>query len=330
MISTLQSFAGLLLVVGLGLLIGAGLAALPYRLLRFRLPHMEPAGRARLLLAVLLLPPFTALLATVSLAAPGAALGPDALAHCAAHGHAGHAACDWHFPQLQLPAWLAAAIWLLTLAAMGWIGARARRVMAVAARLRTLRHLARPAAHADYRVLPVATPLAFAAGFMRGQVYISEGLERALSPARMRIVLAHEQAHLRRHDVPMSLVVSALSRLHWPPLGNALRRAWRLAAEQRCDELAAEQSRDRVGVADCILRMARLQQSTSKGAPMLACHMVDSDVTARITALLAPPVDRHPSLILVIASAQLLAAGSLLVVGSALHRWAEIYLPLIG
>lgn len=330
MISTLHALAGPLLIVGLGVLAGSAVALLLSRLLGPRLPSIDPSTRASLLLAVLLLPVLTALIALVSLAAPGAAMGSDAWAHCAAHGYVGHAACDWHFPQLQLPVWLAAAIWLCALTAIGWAGVRVWRVVVTAARFRTLQRMTRLAPDADYRVLPVATPFAFAAGLIRGQVYVSEGLERALTPARLRIVLAHEHAHLQRHDVAMSLVVSALSRLHWPALGRALRHAWRLTAEQRCDEIAAEQTHDRVGVADCILRMARLQQHAPSGTSKLACHMVDSNVTARVTALLAPPATRQPGLILVIASAQLLAAGSLLLVGGALHRWAELYLPLIG
>jgi beta-lactamase regulating signal transducer with metallopeptidase domain len=63
---------------------------------------------------------------------------------------------------------------------------------------------------------------------------------REWSPSELKAVLAHELAHIARHDAPWRLVAAFLVALHWgQPLMHWLRRHLLLAQELAADELAS-------------------------------------------------------------------------------------------
>lgn len=328
--SLVQLAASYGLIMVLGLAAGAAATGMGFRLLRPSLRRTAPASRIAMLLALAVIPPLSALLLAVSMSAPWSTLGAEAWAHCASHADGHRAICGWHPPQLQLPLWLASVILLFALLFARPAIRSIWRLAAAHSRVAMLHRMATRTRHGDYFSLPTSQPLAFAAGFPRAQVFISKGLKRALSDAQMRIVIAHEWAHVRRRDLAVTMVVDVLSRLHWPTVGQALRSEWRLAIEQRCDEIVAADVGDRADVADCLVRMARLQKSGDWQIGLTACRLLDSDLTARVTTLLAPPAPGRPDLLIGFGLLHTLTAALLLLAGTQLHRWAELLLPVAG
>lgn len=135
--------------------------------------------------------------------------------------------------------------------------------------------------------VPSQRAFSVAAGLWRPQVWISDAFWAALSPEEREIVVAHEQAHVRRRD-PLRRALIAVFSL---PLGAATRRdllaAWTLASEQRCDEAAARVVGDRLRVAETILRAERLLDA--RGVPPL-CNPAfgGGDTARRVRSLLEP------------------------------------------
>lgn len=328
MSSLAQLAASYTLITVLGLAAGAAATGTAFRILRAELRHIEPTSRIPILLALHLAPPLTALLLAVSMSAPWSALGADSWAHCASHAGVDGSLCGWHPPQLDLPIWLTSLLLLVALFAMLSAFAGIRRLATAAARLSMIRGLARRTHHGHYLSLPTSQPLAFAAGFVRARIFISNGLERALSDAQMRIVIAHERTHTRRFDMAVTMAADALSRFQWPKVGKALRSEWRLAIEQRCDEIVAAETGNRADVAACLVQVARLQGAQATCTNRMTCRLLDSDLTARVTALLDPPANRRPDLLIRFGLLHLVAAALVLLTGAHLHRWAELLLSV--
>lgn len=77
----------------------------------------------------------------------------------------------------------------------------------------------------------------FAIGVRKSAVVIPTGLDSTLSDDQMRIVLAHELAHVRRHDVAVGWLQSLLSVVWWfNPMFWILGRALRAHREDCCDD----------------------------------------------------------------------------------------------
>jgi hypothetical protein len=80
-------------------------------------------------------------------------------------------------------------------------------------------------------------------GLWRPTVVLPEGLAAELSDEELGMVLAHEAAHLRRHDALASLYLFACFALFFFHPGVWLaRREWRLDREAACDEEAMQQT----------------------------------------------------------------------------------------
>ena len=141
----------------------------------------------------------------------------------------------------------------------------------------------RPEARAEgLVVLPTDVPTAYAVPGTPGHVVVSRGMLRGLDAVERRVLLAHEQAHLRlRHH--RYLWVADLSAAVFPPLAP-LRDRVRFATERWADEAAAEEVGDRAAVARAICRAALLQAGTT--APALTLGLAGLAVADRVEALL--------------------------------------------
>lgn len=88
-------------------------------------------------------------------------------------------------------------------------------------------------------------------GFWRPAILLPDTLLATANEAQLRLVLAHELAHLKRRDLGWNCAAALIFALFWfHPLVWMARREWRLAAEQACDELtvrATEISRAEYG-----------------------------------------------------------------------------------
>jgi Zn-dependent protease with chaperone function len=266
-------------------LLGAGV----WPLLRRRIGGMHPAAAARrlwwLAAAPGLAPPVVLALCLLP-----SLLGAD---HCTLHAEHVHL-CLRHLAAAQggaaaLLAAGGAGVLAWALAAGGVALVRAARVAAA------LAASARAGVAPDVSVLAADAPLSVCLGAFRPRILVSDGLLRALAPPALAAVLAHERTHARRRDALRALLARALSWPHLPPVRRELLAALALASERACDEAAAEDTGDRLLVAETILAVERLHAGA--GAPrLLAASFGDGAVPARIEGLLAePPRPADPS-----------------------------------
>jgi TonB family protein len=156
----------------------------------------------------------------------------------------------------------AATVWLAVALSLG-----ARLVLAVRAG-RALLHESRPAG-ADLSAAAADIPAdrlrihdraaaPHVVGWLRPLIVLPAGLARDLSPAELRSVLRHEDAHRRRRDPLRMLAARAVAAVFWfyPPTWLLLRRL-ETTAEYACDEAAAPRRRDGVVLAAAVARTVR-------------------------------------------------------------------------
>jgi beta-lactamase regulating signal transducer with metallopeptidase domain len=172
----------------------------------------------------------------------------------------------------------------------------------------------------------------FACGVFRPAMLIPAGLASDLSPGQIRAVLAHELAHVRRHDYVVNLgqrVLEALFFFH--PAVHWLSRVARDEREHCCDELAAAVVGDRRAVAGALLA---LEEARGSYSPPLVPAAAGGDLLRRVERLLvhAPP-GRRPWAVAALAT--LLASGGTMVLAtpttpatSELQRTAATPAPL--
>ena len=153
---------------------------------------------------------------------------------------------------------------LLTLWAIGAAIAVARLILAVAGFAR----IAKGATTLDdgTRTTHVPAP-AFA---WRGQVVVPQALRQALTPTQLRLIVAHERAHLSRRDPLWFLFFGIVDAGLWfNPFVTAQTRACRLAAELACDA-AAISTGDRHAYAQALIAALKLPHATSSAVPALS------------------------------------------------------------
>lgn len=153
-----------------------------------------------------------------------------------------------------------------------------RRVSRVLAAHRTRRmHATEPVAclsrelgvEADVRVLVgIAPNPAFTAGILRPRVYLSDSLQRTLSPAELRAVLRHEFYHRVRHD-PLRFAVLrfAAKTFFWLPLIRVLAEDLMEDAEIMADDFAASPrgGSDPLDVASALVKIGRANSAALAG-----------------------------------------------------------------
>mgnify|MGYP000250281737 CR=1 FL=1 len=129
------------------------------------------------------------------------------------------------------------------------------------ARLRAVRQLLRlprGTGGAWPEVVPLPEPVAVLHGWWRPTLVVDQGLWSALDDTEQQAVLAHERAHLDRHDPLMVVVLRAMLVLAPPRLANRVVRRWLDGAERRADTAAAHTIGDPTVVAMTLVRCARL------------------------------------------------------------------------
>jgi Zn-dependent protease with chaperone function len=254
-----------------------------------RFASLAPHQRAPLLVAVLLAPAVGGIVHAALTTASAVMAREDGLlaAVCADHGGSVWHACVWHPPEAASAplAWVlltALCTALLVVGVHAGISLRRARRAVVA-----LLRLSQPGAGA--RVVISDQPLALTAG-IDGHVVLSSALLEHLDARQLRIVLAHELAHVAHRDVLWRWLASGLSRLHLPAIRARLRAALDVAVEQRCDRVAATVDGDPLAVAETIVAVERLFAGRrAHPSAVLAAHFVHGMVDARVSALLAPP-----------------------------------------
>lgn len=280
-----MSFAGLIelcAIAALGFAAATTLVcAIGYPLLRRRLGRVPPTVRGWALVGIAAAPLGSGVILTALAVVPSLLSAVGLLVdHCDEHSHA-HA----HLCLLHPPAWSGHELpWVLVgLVAAGAATTAARALTDVRRIERRLRAASHHARHLDARVVTSDTPLALTAGLLRHTVFVSSGLLRALSPSFLDVVMAHERAHVARHDALRMLLASMLTWFHVPWTRRHLLADLALAHEQACDDRAVRAVGSRVVVAHAIVAVERLLAGV-RPAPAVAFS--GGNVSARVERLL--------------------------------------------
>jgi TonB family protein len=112
-------------------------------------------------------------------------------------------------------------------------------------------------------------------------------------PERLRLVLAHELAHVRRFDCPTQLLAEALCAVYWfHPLVWLAAAQFRNERERACDDAVLNLGTKSSDYAEHLLGVVRSVQT--KGAPIaMAISIHSHDLQDRLKAVLKPHVNRR-------------------------------------
>ncbi len=186
--------------------------------------------------------------------------------------------------------------------------------------LRMARH-APAVADGGLVVLDDPAPRALAVPGLPGRVVVTSSLLRVLSAAERRVLLAHEQAHLRHAHIGYRLAVRLAAGLN--PLLGAMVADCDYALERWADEDAAAAVADRDLAAVALSRAALAGIGTDAAAPtVLAFH--EHAVSRRVAALLAPPPPPRWLPVVLPAALGLIAAASAVEAGREIERMFDM------
>jgi CubicO group peptidase (beta-lactamase class C family)/beta-lactamase regulating signal transducer with metallopeptidase domain len=144
-------------------------------------------------------------------------------------------------------------------------------------------------------------------GIVRPRVMLPGGWDQ-WPPSATAAVLAHELAHVRRHDVLRQLPWDLVRALFWfNPLIVLGARASHLACEQACDDEVVGRGLAPTTYADALLTLVRaLRKVGSVGAPAIA-GSGERELARRIGALVDSSRDRRASRLAVVATVSIVA-----------------------
>jgi beta-lactamase regulating signal transducer with metallopeptidase domain/protein involved in polysaccharide export with SLBB domain len=132
-------------------------------------------------------------------------------------------------------------------------------------------------------------------GALRPMVLVPLSLLNNLSPPEIEAILAHELAHVRRHDYLVNLLQTAVETLlFYHPAVWWIGKQIRHERECCCDALAAEVCGDRVNYAKAL---AALEQSRIGPIPLAlgALGAGNSELLARVQRILRPRISNRPA-----------------------------------
>jgi beta-lactamase regulating signal transducer with metallopeptidase domain len=214
----------------------------------------------------------------------------------------------WSLETLQpfLPwvvgAWLAGMLLLSVRLCGGWVllqRLRRRHTRAVSgawhdrfARLCQRLHLGRPVRLLESGLLGVPAVL----GWLRPVILVPASALAGLPAAQLEAILAHELAHIRRHDYLVNLLQSVVETLlFYHPAVWWVSRRIRLERENCCDDMAVQVCGDRLVYARALAAVEELRAPVLGAAPPLAPAANGTPLLDRVRRLLgvsAPPAHR--------------------------------------
>jgi beta-lactamase regulating signal transducer with metallopeptidase domain len=149
-------------------------------------------------------------------------------------------------------------------------------------------------------------------GWLRPVVLMPASALTGLSASQIDAILAHELAHVRRHDYPVNLLQSLVETLlfYHPAVWWVSRRV-RAERELCCDDVAVEVCGDRLGYARAL---ASLEEWRGQSAAV-SLAASDGDLVTRIRRILGVPLAATPRssawgiLVLLVVTVPLMALG---------------------
>jgi TonB family protein len=119
-------------------------------------------------------------------------------------------------------------------------------------------------------------------GWIRPVILVPASALAGLPPAQFEAILAHELAHVRRHDYLVNVLQSVIEvLLFYHPAVWWISRRVRLEREHCCDDVAAEICGDRVAYAAALTSLEERRGAT----PAFAIGARDGDLLARVRRL---------------------------------------------
>ena len=181
---------------------------------------------------------------------------------------------DGALPVINVPWWIADWKWIATIWICGIIALAARALIATA-RIHSIMRRATASSTAACRIveeirrqLGINRPVRVVEsvfvdapalhGVFRPTLLLPEGLSETFAPDELRHVILHELWHLRRHDIAVNWLLTAVQALHWfnPFVWFAISRIVE-ERELACDELTLSclEERERFGYGRTILKL---------------------------------------------------------------------------
>lgn len=260
---------------------------------RFRGPVSGPLTERRAATLALVLPPVLALGLIVVLVFESYMELRSGTDHCLEHSHHLHL-CLLHGGDFASRPVASALLILATWTFIFRIARRLADVVAAHGVARDVRAVGqRVSEDALCHVVPSSEPFAFAVGIFNPVVAVSSAAWDPLEQEQRHALLAHERAHVDRHDLLTRELLWIASLLSFPPVGRNALSLWTLASERLCDRYAVNASGKASVVAAAILAVARMRLRTRREAvtvPSMALG-ADSFVTERIESLLREEPD---------------------------------------
>jgi beta-lactamase regulating signal transducer with metallopeptidase domain len=295
-----------------GALIGAG-AAVALRLLRHSAADVRYVVAAIALSLMATMPVMTAVqrwrvtpadaALVASIPQPAA---PDALAPSPADTStmAPPAACDTCSPMVSLGArvepalpvlvlgWMVGVCLLAVRLAGGWLSVQRMKgagagpadpaLQAIVVRLTRTLHITRPIRLLQAASVDVPTVI----GWLKPVVLLPIGALAGLSPLQIEAILAHELAHVRRHDYLVNLLQTLVETLlFYHPAVWWLSRRIRIEREHCCDDLAVRLCGDPVVYARALADLEELRGAHAR----LVLAASGGSLVERVRRLLATP-----------------------------------------
>lgn len=173
-----------------------------------------------------------------------------------------------------------------------------------------------------YVCLDTAIPLAFTAGILKPQVYLSKGLKELFTRAELECILAHETAHQRRFDPLQKWLFSLVSAYYPGALRKQLRQSFELASELYADSQAGK----KVGALNVASALVSYRKSAQSCQLPFAFAFGQDFVTQRVHALLQPAPFQFQVPVVISLAALAVLLTNLLSMDS-LHHYIELILP---
>ena len=153
-------------------------------------------------------------------------------------------------------------------------------------------------------------------GWLRPVILVPAAAFLHLTPETLTAVLAHELAHIRRHDYLINLLQAfAEALLFFHPAAWWLSRQIRELREHCCDDLAAAVCGSALDLAEGLSALEALRRTLAPNpAPELALGAAQGDLMTRITRLFQPQTRTLPSargLVFSVGTAFLIGAATL-------------------
>jgi hypothetical protein len=190
-----------------------------------------------------------------------------------------------------------AGVMLLTLRLLtGWLWVQRLRTHGVtgapdgirrsAARLAQRLHITRAVTLLESSLVDVPTVI----GFLKPAVLLPASALAGLTPQQVEAVLAHELAHIRRHDYLVNLLQTLVETvLFYHPAVWWLSHRIRIERENCCDDLAVNLCGDRVAYATALADLEALRGSGPTPVRHIAMAATGGSLLQRVRRLLGAP-----------------------------------------